>query len=140
MGNLTSKSCQTRPVASQFDLPAAPAIELPAGASEYTVRPGDTVVDISYQFDVPTCNVVTRDGSLPDPYKIYPGQQLIILPRSAECPTVHHAVAGESLRAIARQYVSMQKYMAAIQVANPNVDFYRLVPGQPVILPSIVEK
>jgi hypothetical protein len=140
MGNRTSISCQTKQEASPVDLPTASPVNLPAGAREYEVMRGDTVVCIADRNDVPTCNVVTTDGKLPDPYKLRYGQHLIILPRSADCPIVHHAVAGESLRAIARQYVSMQKYMAAIQVANPDVDFYRLYPGQPIILPSIVHE
>lgn len=115
-------------------------MKLPAGASEHHVNRGDTVVRIAYMYDVPTCNVVTTDGKLPDPYKLRHGEQLIILPRSAGCPAIHHAVAGESLRAIARQYVSVQKYMAAIEAANPNVDFYRLHPGEPIMLPSIVHE
>lgn len=131
MGNQTSKSCRTRQEASPLDLPTAPPIKLP-GALEYHVSCGDTVVDIAYQFDVPTCNVVTSDLQLPDPFNMHPGQHLIKLPRSTDPPTTHHVVAGESLRIIAHQYVSMQKYMAAIEAANPDVDFYRLVPGQPI--------
>ena len=137
---MTSRYNQTRQEASPLDLPTAPPIKLSAGAKEHEVNRGDTVVRIAHMYDVPTCNVVTTDGKLPDPYKLRYGEQLVILPRSADPPTVHHAVAGESLRAIAHQYVSMQKYMAASEVANPNVDFYRLYPGQPIILPSIVHE
>jgi LysM repeat protein len=114
-------------------------MKLPPGASEYAVQTGDTVVDIAYQFDVPTCNVVTTDGKLPDPFNLHPGQHLIILPRSTDPPTTHHVVAGESLRVTAHQYVSMQKYTAAIEAANPNVDCSDLYPGQLIMLPSIHE-
>ncbi len=121
-------------------IPTAPPIKLPAGALGYHVFHGDTVVDIAYQFDVPTCNVVTTDGNLPDPYGLHPGQQLVILPRSVEPPTKHTVVAGECLRAITHQYVSMQKYMAAIEAANPGVDFCRLYPGEQIMLPNILHE
>lgn len=91
MGNLTSRFYQTRQEASPVDLPTAPPLNLPAGAKMHEVYRGYTVVRIADMYDVPTCNVVTTNGKFPDPYKLHPGQHLIILPRSAECPTVHHA-------------------------------------------------
>lgn len=137
MGNHKSILCRPNHEVAPSLRPTPTPIELPDGAIEYEVFRGDTVVQIAHRRDVPTCNVVTTDGELPDPYKLYPGQQLVILPRSKYPPTTHKVVAGECLRAIASQYVSMQKYMTAIEDANPDVDFDKLCPGQSIRLPSI---
>ena len=50
----------------RLHLLTAPPVNLPAGAKEHEINRGDTVVRIAHMYDVPTCNVVTTDGKLPD--------------------------------------------------------------------------
>lgn len=94
---------------------------------EYEVQRGDTVVRIAETFGALTSNVVTQAHQYPDPYKLFPGQKLLILERESTAPTHHRIVAGETLGIIAQQHgVSLQ----ALQAANPAAHFVKLVPGQ----------
>ncbi len=50
---------------------------------QYEVQRGDTVLRIAQAFGTLTSNVVTEDHKLPDPYKLFPGQKLLVLEREA---------------------------------------------------------
>ncbi len=86
----------------------------------YQVVRGDTVVRVASSFEVPTGNVVQEDGSFPDPYRLFPGMRLIILPREPGRPPNHRVVAGETLTRIAQEY-DMPEW--ELQSANQDVNF-----------------
>lgn len=99
------------------------------------VERGDTVVQLALRHDVPTSHVQTPSGELPNPYRLYPGQVLQIVPRAAQNPPTHSIVAGETLPKIAQQY-----RMCPIKIvdANPGVDWnpWSFVPGQVLHVPD----
>ena len=98
----------------------------------YTVQPGDTVVDIAQAFGTLSSNVVTQEGQLPDPFKIFPGQQVVIrLDRPAK-QTTHQVIAGETLSLIAQQH---HIPASRLKAANPGVDPWTPQPGLIVHLP-----
>ena len=100
---------------------------------EYEVQRGDTVVRIAETFGTLTSNVVTQAHQYPDPYKLFPGQKLLILERDSTAPTQNRIVAGETLGIIAQQHrVSLQ----ALQAANPDAHPVKLVPGTYLRLPN----
>ena len=101
--------------------------------SEYVVQRGDTVVRIAEAYGTLTSNVVTQERQYPDPYKLFPGQKLVILERDAIAQTQHRVVAGETLRSIAQQHsIPLQ----ALEAANPDAHPIKLVPGSILRLPN----
>ena len=94
---------------------------------------GDTVVRIAQRHGTLSSNVVTAEGQLPNPYRLFPGQVLYVRPISEPKPTTHTVVPGETLPKIAAQHkVSAQ----AILAVNPGVDFNLFIAGQTVHVPS----
>ena len=94
---------------------------------------GDTVVRIAQRHGTLSSNVVTAEGQLPNPYRLFPGQTLYVRPISETKPTTHTVVPGETLPKIAAQHkVSAQ----AILAVNPGVDFSLIIAGQIVHVPS----
>ncbi len=78
-------------------LPICILASLTMAQRPYTVQQGDTVVDIAQAFGTLSSNVVTQEGQLPDPFKLFPGQRLVIrLDRPAN-QTTHQVMAGETL-------------------------------------------
>lgn len=100
---------------------------------EYVVQRGDTVVRIAEMFETLTSNVVTQTCHYPDPYKLFPGQKLCILKRNSIAQGQHRIVAGETLGVIAQQHHLSLK---ALQAANPDAHFAKLVPGTFLRLPN----
>jgi len=97
------------------------------------VERGDTVVRIAQRHGTLSSNVVTAEGQLPNPYRLFPGQILYVRPISEPKPTTHIVVPGETLPKIAAQHkVSAQ----AILAVNPGVDFSLIIAGQTVHVPS----
>lgn len=92
----------------------------------YVVQQGDTVVDIAQMFGTLSSNVVTQQGQLPDPFKLFPGQQLVLkLDRPAN-QTTHQVIAGETLSLIAQQH---HIPVSTLEAANPGVDPLTPLPG-----------
>lgn len=96
------------------------------------MQSGDTVVDIAQSYGTLSSNVLTSNRQIPDPYDLVPGQQLVIRLDPQAPQTTHKVVAGETLYIIAQQH---NISLAALQAANPNVDTYKLQPGQDLRLP-----
>lgn len=99
-----------------------------------TVKRGDTLTGIARQHDVEVATIVALN-QLPDPNRIYAGQQLRIgtdpassAPAAAAPATVTHVVGrGESLTRIANQYgVTVAAIVAANGIVNPS----RIFAGQ----------
>lgn len=85
----------------------------------YVVLSGDTIVDIAQSYGTLSCNVLTSQGTIPDPYALVPGQALLIR-RAPQAPqTTHRVVAGDTLLIKAQQHNTSS---AALQAANPNAD------------------
>ena len=115
-------------------LPVLPTKPVLDGARHYIIQRGDTVVRIAKAFDVPTSHVVTQQRTPPNPYKLYPGKNVFVLPRSSETPDIHRVVAGETLQRIAGQHrLSVEE----VEAANPGVDFSAIYDGQLVALCGI---
>ena len=94
---------------------------------------GDTVVRIAQRHGTLSSKVVTAEGQLPNPYRLFPGQVLYVRPISEPKPTIHTVVPGETLPKIAAQHkVSAQ----AILAVNPGVDFNLIIAGQTLHVPS----
>ncbi|KAL0028404.1 hypothetical protein WJX77_004135 [Trebouxia sp. C0004] len=92
----------------------------------YTVQQGDTVVHIAQAFGTVSSNLVTQEGQLPDPFKLFPAQQLVIrLDRPAN-QTTHQVIAGETLSLIAQQH---RIPASRPKAANPGVDPWTPQPG-----------
>ena len=98
---------------------------------------GDTVARLAQRHGTLSSNVVTAEGQLPNPYRLFPGQVLYVRPISEPKPTTHTVVPGETLPKIAAQHkVSAQ----AILAANPGVDFDLIIAGQTLHVPSAAGK
>ncbi len=61
-----------------FQKPNCILASLTMAQRPYAVQPGDTVVDIAQTLGTLSSNVVTQEGQLPDPFKLFAGQQLAI--------------------------------------------------------------
>ena len=103
-----------------------------------TVKRGDTLTGIARQHDTDVATIVALN-QLPDPNRIYAGQQLRIgtdpdtsAPDAAAPATVTHIVApGENLTRIASHYgASVAALVAANGIANPS----RIFAGQRLVI------
>ncbi len=113
-----------RPLRQAFEETVLDCAALRSMDETYVVQSGDTIVDIAQVF--------TSQGTIPDPYALFTGQELLTrLTPQAPKPT-HRVVADETLLTIAQQH---NISLAALQAANPNADTYRLQPGQALGLP-----
>ena len=92
----------------------------------YVVQQGDTVVDIAQGSGTLTSNVVTPEGQHPDPFRLFPGQQLVIKMDRPANQTTHQVIAGESLIVIAQQHCIP---VSTLEAANPGVDLLTPEPG-----------
>lgn len=92
----------------------------------YVVQQGDTVVDIAQGFGTLSSNVVTQEGQLPDPFKLFPGQQLVINMDRPANQTTHQVIAGETLSLIAQQH---HIPVSTLEAANPGVNPLTPLPG-----------
>ena len=101
--------------------------------NEVFVERGDTVVQLAHRHDVPTSHVLKPSGEFPDPFRLYPGMILKIVPRAAKNPFTHRIVAGESLSAIARQYHICPQILMQ---ANLGIDWQSLCPNTEINIPQ----
>lgn len=93
----------------------------------YTVRPGDTLADISRRFGVPP-NRIAADNLLQNPSVLVPGQNLLINTNSVR----YILPEGQTLFSISQEYdVPLEELIAA----NPDLNPLNLRPGQTVIIP-----
>jgi N-acetylmuramoyl-L-alanine amidase len=134
-------------LALALTLSVGPALAGAALAADptVTVRPGDTLTAIAKRHGVSVRTIVDLNG-LPDPNRIFPGQQLrigtdagaaapapVAEPAPAATATTHVVARGENLTRIARHYgVSVAAIVAANGIANPN----RIVGGQRLSIPG----
>lgn len=98
----------------------------------YVVQPGDTIVDTAQAFGILSANVVTQEGELPDPFKVFPGQQLVVKFDRPANQTTHQVIAGETLSLIAQQRHIL---VSTLEAANPGVDPLTPLPGLTIHLP-----
>jgi LysM repeat protein len=105
-----------------------------------TVKRGDTLSGIARLHGVDVATIVALNG-LPDPNRIFPGQQLLIgpapaapAPASAVASAATHVVApGENLTRIASRHgVTVAAIVAANGIANPS----RIFAGQHLTIPG----
>lgn len=114
-----------------------------------TVKRGDTLTGIARLHGVEVATIVALNG-LPDPDRIYAGQQLRIgtdpapasNPSEAAAPATHVVATGENLTRIARQHgVTVAAIVAANGIANPSLIFtgQRLtIPGAATTAPALL--
>ncbi|MGH2417219.1 MAG: lytic transglycosylase, partial [Candidatus Limnocylindria bacterium] len=125
----------------------APTFAAVALAADPTVvvKRGDTLTRIAREQGVTIATLVELN-QLPDPNRIYPGQQLRIgtdegaadpppAPAAAAAePQVHVVARGENLTRIARHYgVTVAAIVAANAIANPRLIFA----GQRLVVPGV---
>ena len=107
------------------------------------VKRGDTLTRIAQEHGVTIATLVELN-QLPDPNRIYPGQELRIgtgeaaaAPAPAPAPStdqVHVVERGENLTRIARRYgVTVDDIVAANAIANPRLIFA----GQRFVIPGV---
>lgn len=130
--NAFAKRPKGRPANSCSGLEPGNSPRLGCFAKYALVQSGDTIVDIAQSYGTLSSNVLTSQGTIPDPCALVPGQALLIRLAPQAPQTTHRVVAGETLLIIAQQH---NISVAALQTANPNADTYRLQPGQDLSLP-----
>ncbi len=117
-----------------------PAREVPVRCPDgflYTVRPGDTLFQLSARFEVSLQALIDANPQLEDPNRLTVGQVLCIpvTPRPPACPggTIYTVMAGDTIFSIARKFnVSPD----AIIAANPQLeDPDRIFAGQKLCIP-----
>lgn len=93
----------------------------------YTVRPGDTLAEISRRFGLPP-NRIAADNMLANPAVLVPGQNLLI-----NTNTVRYILPeGQTLFSISQEYeVPLEELIAA----NPDLNPLNLRPGETVNIP-----
>jgi LysM repeat protein len=105
-----------------------------------TVKRGDTLTGIARLHGVDVATIVSLNG-LPDPDRIYAGQQLRIGTEPAPAPpasevagsATHVVATGENLTRIARHYgVTIAAIVTANGIANPS----RIFTGQGFVIPT----
>ena len=100
---------------------------------EYTVERGDTVVRIAQRYGTLSSNVVTAEGQLPNPYRLFTGTTLYVRPLSDPKPITPTIEPRETLPKIAAQHTVLAE---AFLAANPGVDFSQLSAGQILQVPQ----
>ncbi len=103
-----------------------------------TVKRGDTLTGIARQHGLDVATLVALNA-LPDPNRIYAGQQLRIgtepapAALAAPVPVIHVVSRGENLTRIARHYgVTIDAIVAANGIVNPS----RIFGGQRLVVPG----
>ncbi len=93
----------------------------------YTVRPGDTLADISRRYGMPP-NRIAADNLLKNPAVLVPGQNLLI-----NTNTVRYILPeGQTLFSLSQEYdVPLEELIAA----NPDLNPLNLRPGETVNIP-----
>ena len=110
-----------------------------------TVKHGDTLTGIARRHGLDLASIVALN-QLPDPNRIYPGQELRIGIDPASAPAlavqavapaearVHVVARGENLTRIAAQYgVTVAAIVQANGIANPS----RIIGGQRLVIPGV---
>ncbi|HYH02550.1 MAG TPA: LysM peptidoglycan-binding domain-containing protein [Bacillota bacterium] len=110
----------------------------PTGTVSYAVRAGDTLYRIAQRFNV-TINAIIAANPGIDPNRLTVGM-VICIPQQqgGVCPggTTYIIRAGDTFFSIAQRYdVSLNALIAA----NPGVDPNRLVVGQQICIPELVD-
>ncbi|MGC9348139.1 MAG: CAP domain-containing protein [Anaerolineae bacterium] len=120
---------------------AADAAPSSAGAVDYTVQSGDTLLGIALNFDVPMAAVQMKND-MGAATTVHVGQILRIPPAGAWSGAspfwvVHEVASGETLSELAVRY---GLDLAALRNANELADADMISVGQPLILPLTAPK
>ncbi len=104
---------------------AAPVQVAAADSTTYIVQKGDTLSAIAARYGT-TYQSLAAINNIPDPNKIYPGQEIVINGATAEAPAasaVYYTIKpGDTLSGIAERYGTSYQYLAYLNgISNPNV-------------------
>lgn len=116
-----------QPVPTPQPQPQAQTYEQPAVKSSdttYIVQSGDTLSAIAARYGTTYQNLAAINN-IPDPNRIYPGQEIVIDGAAAEAPAasaVYYTIQpGDTLSGIAERYGTSYQYLAYINgISNPN--------------------
>jgi LysM repeat protein len=112
-------------------------VTAPTSASVYFVQPGDYLMEIAFQFNIPLSALLQANPQISDPNLIYPGQAIQIPTPGAVIPItgqrIYIVLSGDTLSGIAHAYGTS---VAALRKANPGITNPDLIyPGQLVVIP-----
>lgn len=102
----------------------------------YTVKPGDTLYNISRIYEIPV-SILMQANRILNPYHLKVGQEICIpnlAGNNPNCKGIHHKVVeGDTLYMITRKYnISLD----ALMKANPNLNPYDLRIGMTLCIPG----
>lgn len=103
----------------------------PDRASEYVVKPGETLMGIANRTKVPRVLIAEANGLTP-PYVVRPGQKLR-LPRTRH----HKVVRGETGFTIAYNYAVPWRAIAVANNLDPDA---AIRPGQTLLIPTLLNQ
>lgn len=112
--------------------PAAPptaAVGQPLDVPTVTVKPGDTLYGIALANRVPMRGLIVLNRLEP-PYRLSPGQQLVLPPQAR----LHTVVQGDTAYSIARRYGVTVADLAELNALDPPG---RILLGQQLMIPGV---
>lgn len=131
----TNNSPQTVVLSSEKQVLGASTVETPPEQfTQYTVKNGDTLFNISQQYNI-KWDLIAQINNLNEPYVLHGGQSLKI-PQSTTSKVpdkIYTVTKNDTLASIARSY---NVTIADIIAVNPNLQLSDLItPGQVIKLP-----
>ncbi len=133
----TTSPVATVPASDTGDVPAAPAAVVPGVPTNYLVRPGDSLVNVSLRFGT-TVQDIARQNKIVKPGLIYVGMTLSLQQGATGLPPVktgrlYTVQRNDNLYRISAQYdVSIPQLVKTNHLTRVSV----LFPGQRLIIPT----
>lgn len=123
-----------------LNIPTAVQPTPPTGATQYVVRPGDTMSMIARRFGVTLQALVAANPQIANPNILFPGQIVYVPARPVEPvpPTgtkFHIVKSGETLTAIATMYNTTVAKLLELNPTITNPDVIQI--GQRIVVPAV---
>ncbi len=124
----------TKETTETTEQPSSPSVQTSDDFTIYTVKNGDTLFNISQQYNV-KWDLIAQINNLPEPYVLHAGESLKIPQSTTSQVTnkIYTIKSGDTLASIAKQY---NITVADIIAVNPNLQKSDLITvGQVIKLP-----